>query len=67
MQGCARYCSGDLATAPVSLAVGTFSLTIPNNVAMLGGLLYDQGVVAAPGTNSFAAVTSNGLELRLGN
>lgn len=67
MQGCTLLCSGDLANAPLALPAGTFSITIPNSAGLLGGLLYHQGVVAANGTNALGVVTSNGLELRIGN
>ncbi len=67
MQGCSLLCSGDLANAGLALPGGTFTIGIPNNVGLLGGILFNQGVIAAAGVNSLGVATSNGLELRIGN
>jgi hypothetical protein len=48
-------------------AAATQSLTIPNSNALLGAVLYAQGIVIAPGANTLGVLTSNGGTLVIGN
>ncbi len=66
MYGCTLLTSADLASATVALPAGTFSLPIPNNPVLAGGILYSQGAIAAFGINPFGVALTNGVELDLG-
>ncbi len=45
----------------------TFSIAIPNNVALMGLSFYSQGAVFEPAANPFGMMTSNQVILTIGN
>ncbi|MBK8096155.1 MAG: discoidin domain-containing protein [Planctomycetes bacterium] len=45
----------------------TFSLTVPNNPALNGLLLFQQAAVLVPAANALGAVVTNGMRLTVGN
>ena len=45
----------------------TFSVTVPNNAALNGLLLFQQAAVLVPGANALGAVVTNGMRLTVGN
>jgi len=66
MPGCSLYQSADILSLPINLGNGQTTLPIPNNVNIIGAVLFFQSAVVAPGVNPFGVAASNGLRGRLG-
>lgn len=65
--GCFMLCP-NVATAPMSMqgSTATLPLTVPNTSSLIGGTVYAQGLVLAPGSNPLGLVTTNGLLVTVG-
>lgn len=68
MPGCTLANGADVIDLflPSSAGVGSYSLPIPINQALIGLHVYSQGFAFVPGFNAFGGITSNGLDLKLG-
>ncbi len=68
MPGCYAYASLDVfATAIPSVPSFSYALSIPNNLALVGVRVYTQGLALAVGFNAFGFLTTNGVDLLLGD
>lgn len=68
MPGCFAFLGYDAtATLPVTGTFVTLPLTIPNNPALNGGLIYGQGLSVSPGFNNLGVLSSNGVRMSLGS
>ena len=68
MPGC--YQNASLGSINVFVAAGgsgSYPLSIPNNPGLHGLHVFAQSVMIAPGSNSLGLITSNGVDLRIGN
>ncbi len=68
MPGCFKLTTGDV-DLPLALAATgptTTLLPIPDDLALVGLTVFVQSVVLAPGMNPLGAITSNGLQLTIG-
>ncbi len=64
--GCFSLTNGNLTTLRLG-ASSSVALPIPNDANILGVSVYLQTAAIAPSTNALGVVTSNGLQLTLGN
>jgi hypothetical protein len=67
MPGCSLYHTADLPTLPINLGNGQTSLPVPNNVNIVGAVLFFESAVIAPGINPAGAVASNGIRGQVGS
>ena len=69
MPGCSMLQSTDAAAQPVAVngGAGTYTLTIPYWVGLIGLPIYLQGWAGAPGANPGGLIVSNGVEWVIGN
>jgi len=67
MPGCFQFVVADALNMFVpSGGLGTHTLTVPNDPALVDVYIHSQGFAFVPGVNALGAVTSNGLDLRFG-
>jgi hypothetical protein len=68
MPGCRAYQQLTVATSiPVIGGTGFTPLTVPNTVTLVGSKVFNQSTVLALNINAAHMVTSNGLELSIGD
>ena len=68
MPQCAAYASLDVfATAIPSTPSFSYPLSIPNNLALVGLHFYTQGIALVMGLNPFGFISSNGVDLSIGD
>ncbi|MBZ0154420.1 MAG: hypothetical protein K8J09_23075 [Planctomycetes bacterium] len=68
MPQCAAYASLDVfATAIPSAPTFSYPLSIPNNLALVGSHVYTQGIALVMGLNPFGFISSNGVDLSIGD
>ena len=65
--GCFRHVTVDSVVASPTTGVWSRLLPVPATAALLGAMVYGQSASFVPGVNALGVITSNGIELRLGN
>ena len=67
MPGCKLFCDIVVHQAVANVGGrGTWTATVPNSSALLGGIFYNQALVDDPGVNLFGAVMTNAAEANIG-
>ena len=68
MTGCSLYVSTEDAVGLTNRnGVATWDLPLPNSVALISAVFYQQGFVFDQGANPFGAVMSNAAEATIGS
>lgn len=68
MPSCPQFTSAEVFVMAVPVAEQMwYSWSLPLDLSFLGVHIYTQGVALAPGMNALGFITSNGLDLRLGD